>query len=158
MGAPSLRENKQNLRCMGTPAVCSVHAFYEFVKSSERMKASFNKSGMSSAWMRPESLESFSLVSSQKAIDNRDARARVSKTASRATSSTAAPIQRTSRAQQRTETNDEPSAGLPATPSRKPVANASKTHRTGETGQHCHQWLPQRTSSTQQAVDHVRPR
>ena len=80
---------------------------------------------------RPGSLDSFSLASSLKAIidsrdtrvkaviDSRDTCASSSKTASRPTSN-----QTTLREQQGTETNGKPSAGLPARPLRKTVANA----------------------------------
>ena len=88
------------------------------------MKAQLQGAGMSSTWVRQKFLDSFSVMSSLKAKDSRDAHASGSKTASRPTSGVAAPVLGISTVQQGTETNGEPSPGLFARPSRKTVANA----------------------------------
>lgn len=72
------------------------------------------------------------------------------------TSSTAAPVQTTSTAQQGTGTNSEPSPGLLARPWWKAVANACKTGADDTEQQHC-QCQSQRTSSARHAVDCVHP-
>ena len=114
---------------------------------------------MSSAWMRPESVDSFFMVRSLKAIDSRYAHASSSKTASRPASSIAETVQRTSKTQQGTEGKKigESSPGLPARSLMKTVVNACKTTGTDDSGQHHRQYHPQATSNARCAVDHVCP-